>query len=287
VKKNQIRVNPFYILMTVLILLLLTVYLFIRGSMQAKINGAPPVISFAEDLIEVSVTDGTEALLDGVAATDNRGGDVTDSIIIESLSPLLDGNVRIVTYAAFDAENHVTRAQRRIRYTDYTPIRFSLRAPLCGSYNNWDIESLLAPLSADDCIDGSLSDSIVVTRRTWDSQQGDVQILTAYVQVTNSGGEVASLALPIVLRMDDARPRSQGASIALKSYLVYHPADTVFDPTDYLASVTAGEQTLDASAVTIDSRVDITTPGVYRVIYSYVSDRPQVYAETELIVVVE
>ena len=46
----------------------------------------PPVIQSVNDVVELSVSDDESRLLEGLTASDNRDGDITDNIIISSLS---------------------------------------------------------------------------------------------------------------------------------------------------------------------------------------------------------
>ena len=71
-----------------------------------------PVFHVDSNVVEVSVKDNEEAWLKGVTATDAADGDVTDSIIVEGISPFTGTQHRIVTYAAFDSDNHVTHGKR-------------------------------------------------------------------------------------------------------------------------------------------------------------------------------
>lgn len=89
-----------------------------------------PVIFYPEGVLEISVQDGEEALLQGVTAKDDKDGDVTGSILVEKLSGFDGENRREVTYAAFDSDGNVAKATREIVYTDYTPIRFQLNHSL-------------------------------------------------------------------------------------------------------------------------------------------------------------
>ena len=80
-----------------------------------------PVFNMTEDVLTVSVKDSANALVEGITAMDAGDGDVTDSIIVEAVSPFTGTGHRIVSYAAFDSDNHVTHAKRSIIYSDYTP----------------------------------------------------------------------------------------------------------------------------------------------------------------------
>ena len=58
----------------------------------------------------------TALLLEGVTATDDRDGDVTDSVIIENIFPNDDRTGASVIYAAKDSHNNVTKVTRRVNY---------------------------------------------------------------------------------------------------------------------------------------------------------------------------
>ena len=58
----------------------------------------------------------TALLLEGVTATDDRDGDVTDSVVIENIFPNDDRTGASVIYAAKDSHNNVTKVTRRVNY---------------------------------------------------------------------------------------------------------------------------------------------------------------------------
>lgn len=58
-----------------------------------------------------------EVLLDGVTAIDKRDGDVSDTLVVESLIVLEDGGRAKVTYVARDRHNNVSYANAVISYT--------------------------------------------------------------------------------------------------------------------------------------------------------------------------
>lgn len=57
-----------------------------------------------------------EELLEGVKAVDNKDGDVTDSLIVESVFPNEKGSDATVVYAAKDKKNNVTKVMRTVKY---------------------------------------------------------------------------------------------------------------------------------------------------------------------------
>ena len=85
-----------------------------------------PVFHMESKIVEASVKDDEQALLNGLTAEDAKDGDVTGSIIVENVSPFTGTGRRIVTYAAFDSDNHVTHEKRELEYTDYEASHFHL-----------------------------------------------------------------------------------------------------------------------------------------------------------------
>ena len=76
----------------------------------------PPVIQMNDKEIKVSINDGEEALLKGVIAKDAKDGDVSDSLLIDNISDFLEDGSRFVTIAAFDQNENVAKAVRKISY---------------------------------------------------------------------------------------------------------------------------------------------------------------------------
>ena len=58
----------------------------------------------------------TALLLEGVTATDEKDGDVTDSLVIENIFPNDDHTSASVVYAAKDSHNNVSKATRSVNY---------------------------------------------------------------------------------------------------------------------------------------------------------------------------
>ena len=72
----------------------------------------------------------TAPLLEGVTATDEKDGDVTDSLMIENIFPNDDHTSASVVYAAKDSHNNVSKATRRVNYkaaAEDTPAEMRLR----------------------------------------------------------------------------------------------------------------------------------------------------------------
>ena len=68
-------------------------------------------ISAPQEVLEVSVKDDDEKLLEGLSAADEEDGDLSDSIFIESMSEFDNDNCRTVTMLSLTVT--ITSAARR------------------------------------------------------------------------------------------------------------------------------------------------------------------------------
>lgn len=279
-KKSTRRRLQILLLAAAVIMVIL--YIVNRWVLYSRFDRSTPEISFDSEVLEVSVAVTEEELLNGVTAADKKDGDVTDTIIIESISKMLGDHERIVTYAAFDKDNHVGKAQRKIRYTDYTSPRFSLDGPLEAGTMNAEMSDILAPLHATDCIDGDLTSQIVVIDTEITSMSADAMTAQYEVQVTNSCGDVTTLKLPVRMQMNTS---GSFAEIKLSEYLAYRKVGEAVDPAAFVVSASAGGQEYGVGGVQINSNLDTSMPGVYTVTYTLSVEGNS--TSTDLIIVVE
>ena len=80
-----------------------------------KDRNGPEITVPQEELTYVAGSD-TSALLNGVTAVDDRDGDVTSTVTVESIIPNEDQTGASVIYVAKDSKNNVTKAARLISY---------------------------------------------------------------------------------------------------------------------------------------------------------------------------
>ena len=264
-----------------LVLLCCAAFAVYRCLGSRHIDREPPQITMEQDELSLSVGDPKERLLEGVRAQDVQDGDVTDSIVVESVQGLVSDKRFTVTYAAFDAAGNVSKAQRTVFYKDYTAPRFALSAPLI--FREGTSLDVFAPLEAEDVFDGSLKDRIKGTLVSGETQIAQAGEYTVEFRVTNSLGDTAYLTAPVeVLLAEDG-----GAELTLSSYLTYLKKNAAFVPEYYVTGLSAGGQiiSLDEASVQITSNVDMTRAGTYWV--DYAARYGQKTARTRLLVVVE
>jgi len=238
-----------------------------------------PVLTVEEGTLEVSVNATDEELLQGVTAYDGKDGDITSNVLIESISKFSEIGYCKATYAVCDSDNHVTTAIRQIHYTDYEAPTFSLNRSLVFSINEkFDI---LGIVDANDCLDGDISQNVIVYSP--DFKENETGDFTLQATVTNSKGDTSTIELPMTVESIV----SSGTKVILSDYLVYRKAgDPVPNWADYIV------ETIDSNGIDTDLSISVKTdfdnkkPGTYVVNY-YSSDSTKHIDHTALIVIVE
>lgn len=227
-----------------------------------------PVITIDEGLLEVSVADPEEVLMQGVRAVDARDGDVTAGVLIESIYGINENRESTVIYAAFDVAGNVTKAERRIRYTDYHSPRFVLNGSLTYAYGRKF--QLMEDVGAMDVLEGDIGRRIHATLISDTKSIDDEGVHQVKLQVANSLGDTAQIVVPVEIY----DPEWYNADVTLKEYLVYVEQGTRFDPRQYLDSFVVRGEAVNLSlrippeiTVDVDSKVRMNVPGLYEVRY--------------------
>lgn len=251
-----------------------------------------PVITMDQPELTVGLNATDEDFLQGVKAVDKNDGDVSDSLVVESVSNFLSGGRRLVVYAAVDRHNNVSRANRIVKYEGYTSPVFHLKKPLIfesgGSSKN---EELLKNLTVKDSIDGDLSNQVKILTNSV------VDLYTAgeypvKLQVSNSAGDTVSFQATI--QVYDSNQKSEIPFIHLKKYLVYTKKGNKLDARSYISKVCMGGDyesdvsgDVDKKNVTIKDEVDYDTPGSYEITYSVKSGKSRTGTVRLIVIVTE
>lgn len=271
------KVNRLLLLLTVVVAVLFGWTLWQEFS--ADINSSP-VISFPEGTLIVSVEDGEEALLTDVTAEDPEDGDVTESLVIEGISEFQDDGSRIVTYAAFDGSNNVTKSTRSFYYSDYTSPEIILLAELIAETG--EQINLQDCILVNDVLDGNITSQLQITESDYSMYTAGVYDVT--LEVTNSAGDVETVIYQIA-SVEELEAAS--ISITLTYYSTYVEAGESFDPYEWIDSVEGtddyGEELTEEDLV-ITNPVNTQVTGQYEVTYLLTSGEETV--STTLVVIV-
>ena len=277
----------------VLILLCLGVLLGYQALDRIRTDRTAPVITVEEQTLELSARDPREMLLAGVTARDKADGDVTASLVVESVWLVSSDGTAAVTYAAFDSSGNVAKQTREVRFTDYESPRFTLEYPLLFSLNrSYDV---LGAVTAQDMLDGDITHRIRATVLD-EVPSGYSGTYNVQFRVTNSLGDTVVLELPVELYT----PGLFEGNLTLTDYLVYVKQGSRFNAEKYLDTFAVGRESFSLRSgipgqlkLTVSGKVDTNTPGIYMVDYRITYNTGREYAEqvytaySKLIVVVE
>lgn len=305
------------ILLGLLCLLAIVGGVYYQKQEQAEIDITGPVVKADTKKIKVGINADDAELIRGVSARDEKDGDVSDSIVIESVTKKADGSEKefFITYAAFDDSSNASKLTRRLIYTDYQKPHFSIKAPLRFPANQ--PVNLFDSIQAEDCLDGDITPFI--TLEGDEGLQGEPQkgFYNCTLTATNSVGDTAEL--PVVVEVfEDGYEDQMTPQVMLTDYLVYIKKGDAFDPNTYLdyvrdrghclidygamvdvykggkwqqltEQIANGSEELwvNISQISITSDVNPEEKGIYSVIYSYTAPETGYGCNTRLIVVVE
>lgn len=278
-----------YLPLLVFLAIVLALFAVYRVWKKSATDIVPPVISFDSGVIEISVHDDRDIMLEGITVIDDCDGNVSASLMIEKIGVINEDHECVVTYAAFDSAGNVTKARRTVRYTDYESPKFYLDAPLLYVIGR-DVD-VVNRIIATDVIDGDISHRIKVTAVSEIpiTSEGAHDML---FRVTNSMGDTTELIIPA-----EVYPTNKyNADLLLSNYLVYIQTGETFDAKQYLhffkhgnTSVFLGSALPEAYHLVTRGDVDTSVPGVYPVSYTltYTANNTTYTAYSKLIVIVE
>lgn len=265
-----------------LVLFILVLAAFIAFSIVERLttDTTMPYITVDSDVIEISVKDKKEALLFGVTAYDGKDGDISDRILIESISKFIEPGVCSVTYAVADSDKHVAKQTRTVRYTDYTPPEFYMKRALV--YGVDEALDIRAAVGARDSIDGDISDRVSIV--TTDYVKNTIGVFTVSLQVSNSMGDTIYLDVTVHVEGNE----TMAPQIQLKKSLIYvkKGEEPIFE--DYLGDVTVNGVLMkkDEIQLLISTNFDSEETGTYNVHY-YITTNEGYEGHSILTVVVE
>ncbi|MBR6618825.1 MAG: hypothetical protein IKK85_00605 [Clostridia bacterium] len=265
-----------------LVLFVLVLLAFIAFSIAEKFttDTTMPYITVDSEVIEISVKDKKEILLSGVTAYDGKDGDISDRVLIESISKFIEPGVCSVTYAVADSDKHVAKQTRTVRYTDYTPPEFYMKRALV--YGVDEALDIRAAVGARDSIDGDISDRVSIV--TTDYVKNTIGVFTVSLQVSNSMGDTIYLDVTVHVEGNE----TMAPQIQLKKSLIYVKKGEEPNFEEYLGDVTVNGVLMkkDEIQLLISTNFDSEETGTYNVHY-YISTNEGYEGHSILTVVVE
>lgn len=237
-----------------------------------------PQITVETELLDVKATATDADLLQGVTAYDEKDGDLTDKLLVESVGVFTEIGYCRVTYAVCDSDNHVVTANRQIHYTNYQPPKFTMNAPLL--FSAYSTLNVVGIVGAVDCLDGDISQNVIIYSP--DYETGQVGTFSIQATVKNSKGDSASIILPLVID----KKSGSAPQIELEEYLIYVKKGQQPDWYSYIGETT-DRTGLDAELeFEIETDYDAWREGMYSVDY-FGTDEAGFVGHTRLLVIVE
>lgn len=298
--KKRAGVKHLHRMIVVVFFLVLALFITVKVFRYVTTNGDGPVISFDRDEIKVKTSVKEKQLLEGVTAKDEQGNDVTNTIMIESFSKLLEGKKRRVNYIAYDANNNIGKASRTIIYKDYESPKINLNHS-AEFYTEDGYLNILDYVKVKDKIDGQIGKKAQIV----ETEYVDKNKQNYTISITNSCGDTVETTIPVTVHSN--QDESTLPLVKLDTYVLYIDKGDSFDAWDHVEALTVGKSiyqiegkkkpissskydyvsgvTVPESAISVSGSVDTKKKGTYKVTYKAKYNNKK--ANTALLVVVE
>lgn len=260
-------------LIMALFLVSLVLYLGVYFWESRNTDTSGPEITSSVEVLELSVSDGEDALLAELSAYDDKDGDLTDDIMLRETSFFVEPGEFTAEYVVFDSDGNSAVLSRKVCYTDYTSPVFSTAGSLY--FVSGTSADIMDSISASDVLDGDLSDRIDLVSGSVDTDAVGQYLIT--IAVTNSYGDRAEVQTYVLI----GETRVQYGVILTDSFAYLDVGDT-FDPSAYIQSYvdTDGEELEiedmalyrdeeEVGTISTNGRVDTETAGNYLVEYTW------------------
>ncbi|MGN1343370.1 MAG: hypothetical protein ACI4U3_02240, partial [Traorella sp.] len=189
----------------------------------------------------------------------------------------LDENMqRSVSYLVFDSDDNMTKATRKIQYSDYQPPKIYLTKPLIY-YSLPSSQELMKYVQVKSSLDGNISDRVTINF----IEKDDIQYVK--FSVTDSANQTSELTLK-----EDRMNKEPSINIQLSDYLLYVDINTHIDAMDYVKTVTyfGNEYRYLINQIEVISNYDSSQTGIYEIIYQITLNNGEI-GMTKLVVIVE
>ena len=264
-----------------IIIFICSIAVWIYGKKEMKKQDiVAPVITSTIDELYVDVTTGEEGLKDGLTAFDDEDGDITENIIVGTISPFKKKGVSDVEYVVFDSSNNVGRYERTVCFENYESPKIHLSKALVYEVNG--VINISDRLTAKDMLEGDISGRIRFSSPNLTTTEAGTYKLN--VELKNSYGDTVKYQLPINL----VRYNCEQERIQLSEYLVYVKKNGQLFPENFIEKVTsrAGiQEGIDNVGITVEA--DLTKPGTGQICYELFEGEEVVYATYLTVIVTE
>ena len=237
--------------------------------MREQSDRKGPEIICSDQAVTAYDPDMTDAqLLEGVKATDDKDGDVSDSLTVESVYEVDDSNV-VVTYVAKDSANNITKLKRNLS-TDPDKMKDSTKQDKPAEET---AEAEPTPVPVEDVETGDTS---------LDTQSGDGALTP-----TPEASDPASQAAAEQEKLADAMPAGS-PRIYLSEYYVTASIGSSVNLLSYVKDIQDDKDNISElwRRIQINGQVNTAVAGTYTCTYYVVDSEGNMSNTAELTVVV-
>ncbi len=202
----------------------------VNGYVYLSADRSSPSIQVNDDITTYYASAGKDSLLQGVTASDDVDGDVSDTLRVASVLPSSDETSVTVTYTAKDSSNNIAQKTISLAY---------------------DATGVAEETSAAETVVGEDAEAAEPQA----AEAADPEALEA-IAVQSDEAVIESLS-------------AEAPVFRLTTHYVTLSAGSEWHYYDYIESMTDDRDTTNrlASSIVLEGDVDTNTPGVYTVVY--------------------
>lgn len=227
---------------------------------SVRIDTTKPTITVDTDVIKAKCSVSDEDLLKHVSATDNKDGDLTDKVFVESISQFIDEGESNVTFCVSDNDNNVAKKSVKIIFTDYEKPELYLRDDLV--FSDKGIINVAGCATVTDQFDGNITERLSVVVNDHDEDNKRVPIT---FKVSNSMGFIYQWTLDAV-KVDQYSINTNYSVNIGNHLLILKKGDKKPDFKKLVKSITYMGESFDDGQLVIDDRsLNLSRRGTYDV----------------------
>ena len=259
----------------------IAIWIYGKGVVKKQDIVAPVITSTIDELhVDAAMASEDESLKKGLTASDDVDGEISEQIIVGTISPFKEKGVSDVEYVVFDSSNNVGRYERTVHFENYESPKIHLSKALVYEVNG-NI-AISDRLTATDMLEGDISKKIRFSSANLTITEAGTYRLN--VEVKNSYGDSVKYQLPINL----VRYNCDQERIKLSEYLIYVKAGEEVTPQKYIKKVVNRTGEVEGlENIKITREVDLTKAGIGQICYELLEDKEVVYATYLTVIVTE
>ena len=253
-------------------------------NLKVKPDASAPLLTCSVSEIEAPCSVAEAELLKYVSASDEKDGNLSSEVFVESISQFIEEGVSVVNFCVSDSDGNIAKKSVRLVYTDYEKPQFVLHDDLV--FAKGGTMNLSNVASVTDKFDGDITDRLYTIVPAGEDDDSPVNIL---FKVTGSKGFTYQWNFKMV-RLDTEKLGSPLYKIKLKNNCIFVSRNSgKIDCNALVEGVYEnGRLIRGAQLVVDDSQVDTSRSGTYDVWFRFYTGKgkDRVLAATERLIVV-